>query len=294
MELQNLLFSLTLFDGEGATDSGANMTVENNPVSDQQESGGVGENANQEGSDAGAKTSNVEDKKARFKELIDGEFREEYREKFREDFQPAFDRRHKNVQQTQEQLNQANEIMDLLRIRYKGTTDASSIKAALENDNGFWDAAAEDHGSGMEGQQYRTLETLRMEKENRERADAMRIQRESWMREAESVKGIYPNFELENEIQNDGFKRLVRSGVPMQHAYEVCHLGEIKSTTAKAAAEQAERKTIETVRAKGTRPVENGASSQGGIVTKGGVSNMTDAQIEDLARRAKRGEKIAL
>ena len=43
---------------------------------------------------------------------------------------------------------------------------------------------------------------------------------------AETVN-IYPDFNLEKELENEEFKRFLNIGVPIKNAYEVIHIDEI-------------------------------------------------------------------
>lgn len=78
----------------------------------------------------------------------------------------------------------------------------------------------------------------------------------------------------------------------MKHAYEVLNLDGIKSRAAKDAAEAAEKNVVEGIRARGTRPNENGTSSQNGITTATDISKLSLKEITSIMERARSGEKI--
>ena len=93
------------------------------------------------------------------------------------------------------------------------------------------------------------------------------------LHKAEAVRGSYPEFDLDKELENPGFLRLLNSGVEPKTAYEVVHHDEL---TGRAA-----------------RPQENGLGSGSlAAVTKPDPRSLTRAERKLLRRRAARGEEI--
>lgn len=115
----------------------------------------------------------------------------------------------------------------------------------------------------------------------RERAEA---QLRDWDSQAEQVRTLYPSFDLGREAQNRNFLALLRSGVPVRQAFEVLHMDEIRAAT--------ERAVTANIKAKGSRPQENGAGAAAGFTVKDGVSRLTARDRAEYARRAARGEVI--
>lgn len=106
--------------------------------------------------------------------------------------------------------------------------------------------------------------------------------------EAEALRGEYPEFNVETELENPAFVRLVNSGLPMKTAYEALHLNEIKQQ----GAQEAGARALEEYKRAALRPDENGISlSQGGIL-KSGVHSLSKRDRAELARRARLGEII--
>ena len=60
------------------------------------------------------------------------------------------------------------------------------------------------------------------------------------------------------------------------------------------AAKTVEKKVTDKIRANGARPTENGISSQSASVVKTDVSQFTDADMDEIIRRVRNGEKIRL
>ena len=151
----------------------------------------------------------------------------------------------------------------------------------------------------MSVEQYKRLQRFR--DENRERLDAQRQRRlqekmegqlQKWYKEGEELQKLYSGFDLAAEVREPRFRALLRSGIPVRHAYEVIHMDEIKARVAETAAKNMERQVVAGIRAKGVRPAENGTAAQSGFTVKGDVSKLTRKDRAEIARRAARGEKI--
>ena len=102
------------------------------------------------------------------------------------------------------------------------------------------------------------------------------------------MKEQYPEFDLKAEIQNPRFVAMLRSGVPIETAYQVAHLEEIKS---KAAAAR-EKAVTDNIRAAGQRPLENISAQTSGVTYKSDVSKLTKEDRRKIAEQACAGKKI--
>ena len=178
-----------------------------------------------------------------------------------------------------------------------GVNDTKGLQEAIENDDGYWEQAAMD--AGMSVEQFKAFSKL--ERENRalleaqaQRQNQERVnkQLETWYKEADALKNTFANFDLEIEIQNPEFLRLLKANVPMEHAYKLIHMDEIVSNVAQTTQAETEKKTVENIRARGQRPVENGTQSQSSFTTKTDVNALTKKDRAEIAKRAARGEII--
>lgn len=116
---------------------------------------------------------------------------------------------------------------------------------------------------------------------------------ESWMRSADETGAVYPGFELQAELKNSGFVRLLRSGVDVKTAYEVIHKDEIIPAAMQYAARTVESRLAGAMASHGHRPAENGMGSTGAVVIGSPVSSLSRRDIADIARRVERGERIS-
>ena len=249
-------------------------------------------NANKSG--ISTTSDSLEAKRNAFKELIEGEYKEQYTETFNQ----AFNRRFKDVKGMETSLNAQKPIIDMLMQRYNiSDGDVGKLQTALESDNHYWEAIAEEQGLSV--QQYMSMKKLERENAelNRQRQiqqgeAQMQQQLSRWYQEAEKVKAIYPAFDFKAETGNRDFLGLLKAGVGVQKAYELIHMEEIKTAAAKTAAETAGAQMAAKVQAKAARPKENGMSSQSAVIVKDNVSNLTRKERAEIARRAQRGEVI--
>ena len=177
------------------------------------------------------------------------------------------------------------------------TADADDMLRALEEDDSMFEECA--MAKGMSTEQYR--EFYRLEKQNEEfRRAAEGTQRirqadetySKWMSEADALKEIYPNFSFDEEVENKDFLQLLQNGIDVRTAYEVAHHEEImRGAMQMASAKTAERVT-DGIRAKGLRPAENGTNtSSKPVEQKIDISKLTAKDIDELSKRAARGEK---
>ena len=153
----------------------------------------------------------------------------------------------------------------------------------------------------MTVEQYKKFQKLQRDNEQLIREQQMRQGQENanrqvqaWYQQAEALKATYPSFDLAAESQNPQFLSMLKSGVPVQHAYEVVHMEEIKAAERQLAAKAAEKQVTANVRARGSRPAENGTNSQGAFTIKNDPSKWSKADREEVKRRVRNGEKIIL
>ena len=242
-------------------------------------------------------TSNtLEDKRKAFRALVEGEYKDQYTE----DTQRIIDRRFRETRNLEQQVARQQPVIDMLMQRYKITDgDLGKLAQAVENDNAYWSEAAEE--AGMSVDQYKQFQKLQRENEELRRAkarqqsqEAAQKQLQKWYTEGEAVRDVYPEFDLAQEAKDPQFLSMLKSGVPVKLAYEVKHMDEIKAGVAQNTAKQTEKQVVEGIRAKGSRPAENGTSAQSAFVVKDDPSKWTKKDRAEIARRVARGETIKL
>lgn len=252
--------------------------------------------------DAGGKNTDVsttsdtlEQKRQAFEEMIKGE----YRDIFTERTQGIINSRFKETKAMEGQLQAQQPIMDMLMSKYNiSDGDIGKLTKAIENDDTYWEEAADE--AGMTIEQYKMVQKLKKENEALTRSMQMRQGREQanrqvaeWNRQASEAKTAYPDFDFKTELANRDFVQMLKNGIPVQKAYEVLHFDELMNGVARAAAQRAEKSTVAKIKNKSSRPSENGTSSSSSAIVKSDVHSLTKADRAEIARRAARGEKIS-
>lgn len=236
----------------------------------------------------------TDERTARFEELIKGEYKDLYDARV----QDTIRQRLKGNEATVQKYNALAPVLGLLAGKYG--VDANNIEAlskAIEDDETFYEDEALE--KGLTVQQVKEIRKMQRENEQlkaqmqqqatKEQADALYA---AWMQQSEQLKTVYPNFDLAAELQNEQFRTLLKSNVPVQTAYEVVHKDEIIPAAMHFTAQKITEKVANSVRAGQRRPAEGAMASQGAVTIKSDVSQLTKADREEIARRVARGEKI--
>ena len=241
--------------------------------------------------DAGKTDVTPEDRQKAYDDFIN-----QYKDIDQKRFQETFDRRFKQVKGMEADLAAQKPILDKLMARY-GVDDVAKLDKALTEDTEYWERVAEEKGMTVE--QYHAMQKLERENQEfkamRQRETAQQQfnqQIETWYKEADRVKELYPSFDFKAEVQNKQFLDLLKSGVGVEHAYKILHFDELTNDAARAAAQTADAQAQARMKQKASRPSENGTSSQSAAIVKDNVANLTRKERAEIARRVARGETI--
>lgn len=245
--------------------------------------------------------SSAEDRKAAFEELIKGEYKTEFGERT----QQLIDRRFKETKAMEERLGALQPVLDALGTKYGvDAADVEKLMSAIEEDDSYYEDEADRQGVTV--QQLKQMRKL--ERENAEFKAAMEQRQKQeqaanvyaqWQSEAETVKQLYGNFDLQSECRNPetgrNFLRLLQNGVDVRTAYEVVHKDELLSGAIGYAVQSAQKRTMDNIRARGMRPQENGAGgSVATQIVKSDPAKWSKADRREVARRVLRGERVEL
>lgn len=241
-------------------------------------------------------TSNtLEDRKKAYFDFVNND---EFKDIHTQETQRMINRRFKETKTLEDSLNAQKPIIDMLQQRYKVSEgDMAALQAAIEKDTSYWESAAEEAGLTVEQyQQMRKIERenaeLKAYRQRQEAGQQAQAQLAKWMQEGESLKTLYKGFDLQTEVQNPRFLSLLKSGVPVQTAYEVMHMDDIKAGIQRMTASATEKQVTDNIRSKGQRPQENGTSSQSAFTVKDDVRKLSKADRANIAKQAARGVHI--
>ena len=245
--------------------------------------------------DGDGTTATTIDRNAEFEKLIKGEYKDLYDARVKDTVQ----KRLKSTKETVDKYNSLSPMLETLSKKYGvDASDVDALNKAIEEDDSFYEQEALEKGITVEA----LKEIKKMERENatlkrqmdelnaKENADR---QVAAWMQEAESVKAIYPSFDLGVELQNPKFIDLLNvPGVDVRTAFELTHKDDIIAGAMQFTAKTVEKKIADKIMANGSRPAENGMNSQAASLTKSDVSQLSKEDILDVQRRVARGERI--
>lgn len=237
------------------------------------------------------------DKKAEFKKLIQGEFKEAYDE----NVQAIVRNRLKEAEKITKAYHALSPTLEMLSNRYGiPVTDSEALNKATQDDNAFYEEEA--YKMGISVDQLKATRKLELEntllrqqmEESRKKQDADRIYSD-WLKQAEGVKSVYPSFDLNNELQNELFVQLIQTpAIDLRTAYEVIHKDEIIPAAMQFTAKQVEEKIANKIASGGSRPAENGNGAGSASLTVRDVSQLTYEQMDEINARLQRGEKVVL
>ena len=249
------------------------------------------------------KTKSPEERRKAFGELLRGE----YADLTEELMQNA-------VTEATRRLEASPAMKGLMQaLQEKYGTDANDLVALTEavrngavKDDAYYEKLAMEKGVStrtareldkLESQTKHLTEQQQMiQQMERQRVQQARIAelQAGWDREAEQLKAQYPDFNMAEVLANPEVEKMMRSGVSMTNAYRSAYFDHILKQQQAATARQVEQGVVNRMQQRNARPGENGTRPGGAVQTKIDVSHMSRKEMEEMERRAMRGEVITL
>lgn len=249
------------------------------------------------------KTKSPEERRKAFGELLRGE----YADLTEELMQNA-------VTEATRRLEASPAMKGLMQaLQEKYGTDANDLVAlteavrngAVKDDNYYEKLAMEKGVSTKTARELDKLESQnkqlteqqqlirQMERQREQQARIAELQA-GWDREAEQLKAQYPDFNMAEVLANPEVEKMMRSGVSMTNAYRSAYFDHILKQQQAATARQVEQGVVNRMQQRNARPGENGTRPGSAVQTKIDVSHMSRKEMEEMERRAMRGEVITL
>ena len=281
----------------GALGSEANSDETEQSTADQEAEGKNGEEKGE------GKAKSPEERRKAFGELLRGE----YADLTEELMQNA-------VTEATRRLEASPAMKGLMQaLQEKYGTDANDLVALTEavrngavKDDAYYEKLAMEKGVStrtareldkLESQNRHLTEQQQMiQQMERQRAQQARIAelQAGWDREAEQLKAQYPDFNMAEVLANPEVEKMMRSGVSMTNAYRSAYFDHILKQQQAATAQQVEQGVVNRMQQRNARPGENGTRPGGAVQTKIDVSHMSRKEMEEIEKRAMRGEVITL
>lgn len=225
---------------------------------------------------------------------------DEYKAEHKAYMEKTINDRLKKYKPMEESYNKATEALSIVANKY-GLDPGSenfldTLVAKIDQDNSYYEDYAMEHNIGTE--EAREILTLKQKVARSEQERAMREQQERMNAEimalresAERTKAVYPNFDLDFEMQNEQFRVLcAATHGDTTAAYRTIHHDELMRAQGLAASQKATQQIAAAVAANQSRPIENGLSSQATAVTTVDYSKMNLQQLREEAARMRRGK----
>ena len=237
-----------------------------------------------------------EERRRAFGEMVQGE----YSDVFQEMMQRAIDKATENIRQNPQVARLTQALAD----------DMDGLIEAVENgrvkDEKYYEDLAQQRGvsvktareldkmeSDLKRSNTRNAQLQAMQQEATRQQRVSQIQAQ-WEAQAAQLKTQYPDFELQEVLANEQVADLMRRGVSLPDAYRAAYFDHIMQQATAQTAQKVEQGVAARIQQRAGRPGENGTRPGGAVTTHVDVASMSRRQLEDLERRARRGEKITL
>ena len=278
--------------GQGVTAEAASQQTKGVPLADVKY--GIQPEETAPAAEVQKETAEQTDLNAEFEALIKGK----YKTQFDARMQDTIQKRIKGPTEAANKFKAAAPILEMLGKKYGvDASDISALTKALEDDDSYYEAEA--MARDMSVAQLKAIKKVEREnaqlsrqlKESQDREKADRLHA-VWVQQEQATRQVYPSFNMETELQNPEFVDLISNNVDVRTAYEVLHHDEIITAAMQFAAQAVEQNISKKIAANGVRPSENGMGSQASAVVKSDVSKLTKYDIDEVARRVARGERV--
>ena len=244
-----------------------------------------------------------EERRRAFGEMVQGE----YSDVFQEMMQRAIDKATENIRQNPQVARLTQALANAYGV---GTDDLDGLIEAVENgrvkDEKYYEELAQQRGvsvktareldkmeSDLKRSNTRNAQLQAMQQEATRQQRVSQIQAQ-WEAQAAQLKTQYPDFELQEVLANEQVADLMRRGVSLPDAYRAAYFDHIMQQATAQTAQKVEQGVAARIQQRAGRPGENGTRPGGAVTTHVDVASMSRRQLEDLERRARRGEKITL
>lgn len=233
-----------------------------------------------------------------FEALIRGEYREEFQKRT----QRIIDKRFKQQGELENTLKSHDELLTVLAQKYGvDSRDAKAIMDAINKDDSFYEQEALDKGLSVK----QLKEIKQLERDNaslrkaQEEAESKRHTDQiysEWLNESEELKNKYglDSFNLESEIQNPEFIKLLAGGISLESAYKAIHFDDMVGGAMAHTAATVKEKMANNIASRSGRPAENGVFSQSTSNFKTDVNKMTKADRAKIMREVQKGANVVL
>lgn len=198
----------------------------------------------------------------------------------------------------EESLGKHKALLDTVAYKYGVNPDDENfidvLSEKIEADDSYYENYAMEHDISPEEARRlvtmeRKAEQFDAQQEAKEKQEQARQRIQVLVRNAEKTKEQFPDFDLNTEMQDEGFRRIcAATNGDTTAAYKACHHDEIITNTVRRASRQIQNQTAQEVASNKARPTENGLSSQAPSVVQHDFRNMSLKDLRAFADEQRR------
>lgn len=242
----------------------------------------------------------VPQKKLSFADLVKSE---DYKDEAKAFMDKAFSKRFKEQDKLKAENAKMRSILDMQNMRYgldpNSATYLDDFSNKVQNDTKLYEEEAVKAGLNVE--EYlkvknaeRIIADNKRYEADRQRNEFVQNHVRNLVEQAEKLKSEFPAFDLESEMTNPQFKRLVDppelggAGISVDNAFRVIHNKEIMQATVNNAVNQTAINTANAVKANRGRPKENGLNHKASVIVKDDPSKLTKADFDRIKEEYRR------
>ena len=225
---------------------------------------------------------------------------------YNKQMQSVVQSRLRSAKNAEENLAKLTPAVELLARRYNldpSNIDYDALTKAINDDDSYYEDKALEMGVSIE-----TAKKVDKQERDaaREKAETERTLQEQRIhqhfikleQQGEEMKKVFPNFNLQKELENPAFFRMTSPnvGISVEDAYYAIHRQEIQTAAMQVTAQKTAQKISNSIQAGSRRPDESGTSSQAPSVNTFDYRNASKEQRDALKKQiyayAAQGKKL--
>ena len=225
---------------------------------------------------------------------------------YNKQMQATIQSRLRTAKTAEENLSKLAPAVELLARRYNldpANMDYDALTKAINDDDSYYEEKALEMGVSVETAKKidrQERDTAREKAAEEKTLQEQRLQQHyiKLEQQGEAMKKIFPDFNLQKELQNPTFFRMTAPnvGISVEDAYHAVHREELQTAAMQVTAKKTAQMISNSIQAGNRRPDEFGTSSQAPSVSTFDYRNASRDQKDMLKKRireaAARGEKL--
>lgn len=221
-----------------------------------------------------------------------------YKDQYARDVQAAIKDRFKNQEDASEKLTAMQPMLDAL-MKKTGAESVEDLQKLILDDDSLYEEEAEEMGMPVEAyKDYKRLkdehDQMMVRQQEEQEQQMFRAHIQNLAMQAEELKKVYPQFDLQTEMQNETFRRLTapNSGLKLADAFYAIHHEQLEPQAMAYGFQRAQSQLSQTLQANRARPVEGAIKGGAPADVAMDPRSMDRNERQKLIERARRGEKI--